>query len=286
MSITVYWKYDNYKADTQDSFTFHFNSNQIRLHSATEIGDDVFAISGFQTESGFELFLLAHLIIKAKTFNPPEYKYGKYRVWADENLSKYFQVSTPLIPLLNKFESIKQFEEAERSKYAQAFQTIRELSVHDVNLLKAFSNSLPVHSKTHYRFPEKEYEETLSHELLLKDIVLNQDISEGTKENFTKRAPRNRSLVKELNEMYEGRCQLCSYDPITHYGKPFCVAHHIIYFSRGGEDELSNLILVCPNCHEAIHKAGSVFDFKDLNYTFDNGRRSPLVINKHLQKTE
>ena len=59
MGITVYWKHSNYKADTQQGFTFHFNSNQKRLHNQTDIGEDAFAISGFQTDSGFELFLLA-----------------------------------------------------------------------------------------------------------------------------------------------------------------------------------------------------------------------------------
>ena len=106
VGITVYWKHSNYKADTQQGFTFHFNSNQKRLHDQTDIGEDAFAISGFQTESGFELFLLAHLIIKAKTFNSPNFKYGKYRIWADEKLSKYFQITKPLSPLFKKFDSI------------------------------------------------------------------------------------------------------------------------------------------------------------------------------------
>ena len=63
MGITVYWKFSNYKADTKQGFTFHFNSNQKRLHDQTDTGDDAFTIGGFQTESGFELFLLAHLVI-------------------------------------------------------------------------------------------------------------------------------------------------------------------------------------------------------------------------------
>jgi len=284
VGITVYWKFSNYKSDTQQGFTFHFNSNQKRLHDQTEVGEDAFAISGYQTELGFELFLLAHLVIRAKTFNPPNFKYGKHRIWADEKLSKYFQITKPLSPLLEKFDSIKQFKDDEKTKYAQAFQRIRKLSDHDTHLLKSFAKSLPIHPKTLYRFPEKEYEESLNQEHLLWDIIQAQEISEDSKEKFTERAPRNRALVKELNALYKGRCQLCSYDPVTYYGEQLCVAHHIVYFSRGGDDELSNLMLVCPNCHEAIHKTDAVYDFKDLTYKFDNGRISPLVINKHFQE--
>ena len=123
MGITVYWKFSNYKADTQQGFTFHFNSNQRRLHDQTDVDGDAFAISGFQAESGFELFLLAHLVIKAKTFNPPKFKYGRYKIWADEKRSKYFQITKPLSPLLKKFDSIKHFKDDEINKYAQAFQT-------------------------------------------------------------------------------------------------------------------------------------------------------------------
>ena len=282
MAITVYWKYSNYKSDTQRGFTFHFNSNQKRLHDKAEIGEDVFAISGFQTDSGFELFLLAQLVIKAKTFNRPEFKYGKYRIWADDKVSKYFQITKALSPLLYNFESIKKFDENEKNKYAQAFQTIRKLSDHDTQLLKSFAQTLPIHPKTYYRFPEKEYEESLNHDNLLQNIIQAQEISDVSKGKYKKRAPRNRVLVKELNELYEGRCQLCSYDPITFYGEQLCVAHHVVYFSRGGDDELSNLLLVCPNCHEAIHKTDAVFDFQELKYKFDNGRISPLVLNKHL----
>ncbi len=282
MGIIVYWKYNNYVSDTKNGFTFNFNSNQTRLHNIVEIGEDAFAISGIQTNSGFELFLLAQLVVKAKTYNQKNYKYGKYRIWADEKLSKYYKVSKPLTQLLTKFDSIKQFNEDEKFKYAQAFQTIRKLSDHDTHLLKSFAQSLPVHSKTHYRFPEKEYEESIHQEQILNNLIETQEISQESKDKYSKRAPRNRALVKELNEIYDGRCQLCSFDPVTFYGEPLCVAHHIIYFSRGGDDELSNLLLVCPNCHEAIHKTDAVFDFKELNYRYDNGRISPLVINKHF----
>jgi 5-methylcytosine-specific restriction enzyme A len=95
---------------------------------------------------------------------------------------------------------------------------------------------------------------------------------------------RNRALVDELHELYIGRCQLCGFDPPLLYGISACCGHHIIYLSRGGRDELANLILVCPNHHEVIHATTAVFDFRDLHYVFPNGRREPLVLNKHFTR--
>jgi 5-methylcytosine-specific restriction enzyme A len=282
MGIIAYWKYINYLRDTQDGFTFHFNSNQSRLHNITEIGEDVFAISGVRTTYGYQYFLLAHLIIKAKTLNAPGYKYGKYRIWGDEKFSKYFELK-PFTQVLTKLQSIKHFKENEVQKYSQAFQTIRKLNENDLHLIKAFAQTLNVHPKTKYRFPEKEYEESLNQDSLLETIVENQDISPDSKGKLIRRVSRNRILVKELNELYGGRCQICSFDPLMFYGKPLCVAHHITYISREGDDSLENLVLVCPNCHEALHKSDAVFDFKDLVYRYDNGRVSPLVINHHLK---
>lgn len=42
-------------------------------------------------------------------------------------------------------------------------------------------------------------------------------------------------------------CYFCGFDKIVHQ-------HHIIPKSRGGIDEPSNLIPLCPNCHAVIHK--------------------------------
>ena len=91
MPAIAYWKFDNYTNDTQDGFTFHFNSNQSRLHSCLDIGDDLLLVSGIPGKEQLEVHLLAHIIVKAKTINAPDYKYGKYRIWGDENKSKYFK---------------------------------------------------------------------------------------------------------------------------------------------------------------------------------------------------
>jgi predicted restriction endonuclease len=92
---------------------------------------------------------------------------------------------------------------------------------------------------------------------------------------------RNRQLVEDLHEMYDGCCQLCGWDPTDIYGKRLCQGHHIHWLSRGGDDKLTNLLLVCPNHHAAIHACDAQLDY--LGYSFDfEGRVERLTLNRHL----
>jgi len=142
----IYWKYENYVEDTAEGFPYAFNSKQPRLHEAAEIGEDVFVVSGVRRESGLEVYLVAHLIISGKTHNSPHYKYGTYRVVADEAKSRYFSIEhEALTPVLFRLTSIKQFGDDHIDKYAQSFQTLRKLNDHDLQILKKFARSLPSH---------------------------------------------------------------------------------------------------------------------------------------------
>ena len=58
---------------------------------------------------------------------------------------------------------------------------------------------------------------------------------------------RNSQLSKELKERYGGRCQVCGFDPRDNYNCDLCESHHLQWISRGGRDELENLVLLCPN---------------------------------------
>ena len=52
-----------------------------------------------------------------------------------------------------------------------------------------------------------------------------------------------------------GHCTLCR-DPApfeTEQG-PYLEAHHIVWLSRGGRDEIANVAAVCPNCHVRLHR--------------------------------
>ena len=72
---------------------------------------------------------------------------------------------------------------------------------------------------------------------------------------------RDRNLVEQLRDLYEGQCQICGWSPRKTYGTELCEAHHVRWLSRGGSDALTNLLLVCPNHHRAIHRCDAPFDF-------------------------
>jgi len=93
---------------------------------------------------------------------------------------------------------------------------------------------------------------------------------------------RARRNAQTLQELYEGRCQICLYDPRLRYGHRTCHGHHIHWLSRGGDDQLDNMVLVYPNHHAAIHRDDAVFDYADMTFTFSKGPREPLQDNRHL----
>ena len=74
---------------------------------------------------------------------------------------------------------------------------------------------------------------------------------------------------------------MCLWDPRAEYGDWICEAHHIVWLSRGGEDALTNLVLLCPNHHRAVHRTDSPLDFGDMAFDFGTHREG-LRVNRHL----
>jgi 5-methylcytosine-specific restriction enzyme A len=93
---------------------------------------------------------------------------------------------------------------------------------------------------------------------------------------------RDRRLVRELHELYGGRCQVCAFDSPAVYGAPSAEGHHLVYLSRGGEDSLANVVLLCLTHHAVVHKADATFDHGRLAFLFPNGRAKPLCLNRYL----
>ena len=108
-------------------------------------------------------------------------------------------------------------------------------------------------------------------------------VSEKRIEYLYKKAPtRNANHVKKLQLIYQGRCQICKWDPKNIYGESVCEAHHIHWLSRGGEDSLDNLALLCPNHHKAIHRLDAPFDYEEMMFLFTK-HNEKILLNEHLQ---
>jgi hypothetical protein len=52
--------------------------------------------------------------------------------------------------------------------------------------------------------------------------------------------------------------------------------------SRGGADDIRNMVLVCPNHHSVIHKLDASLDYSDFSFDFGTHRES-LILRNHLE---
>ena len=281
MPLLYYWRKDNYYRDLDFGASFNLNQSNPLLHSI-EIGDSLWA---FTKNRKNNYVLATHLVIKAKTYNPKNFRYGRYRIWGDLSLSRYFNVENqPNIEHLIRELSCKTNAQI-LGKAFQGHSAVRILSNRDHKILTAYAKDLEIETRSKL-LPEEKLEALLIHgkDKLVYDFIktIPVGISEKRIEYLYSMAPkRNTELVKELQKIYSGCCQICKWNPVNKYGHSICESHHIHWLSRGGEDKLENLVLICPNHHRAIHRVDAPFDFEKLSFKFTLHEES-LRINKHL----
>ncbi|QTL52050.1 HNH endonuclease [Priestia aryabhattai] len=106
----------------------------------------------------------------------------------------------------------------------------------------------------------QKYQEYHNHVLSFDMSNLKSEIT--SLEENTKRSTRtirnylrNKYVKQFAREVSMGNCQLCeSRAPFEDsFGTPFLEVHHIEWLSRGGKDDIENVIALCPNCHRKMH---------------------------------
>jgi 5-methylcytosine-specific restriction enzyme A len=287
MDLLGYWVYRNFINDVNSGATFHFNSNQPRFHEKIELGETLWLVTGFRIKGKVQYHLAARFVIRAKTHNPLDYQYGRYRLWAEPQLSDYYIISgAEVTEVLLSLDFIpKNPIKGDGITIAQSLQAFRYLSANDIFLLEQWSRGLtPDQSilrvvqeiviEDAYEQGEDAVREKLETELPQLSALRQNEILSSFQ--------RNRTLVRRLREIYMGRCQVCAFDPASVYGVNVACAHHIHYLSRGGMDVFENLVLLCPNHHAVIHGDDAVFDYEVRKFIFNNGRQEPLALNQHL----
>lgn len=288
--VLAYWRYDNYVRDLAEGAGFHFNSNQKRLHVVLNEGDSLWVVTGRNEprRAGLAYHIVARLVIRAKTLNDPNYKYGKYRVWGDLNASKYYLIgeheASQLIRQLQFTTGIAIGNSP--AEISQHLQTMRELNVQDIALLNQWCSDLPLEAAAYSILPEEDLESAVEQNSdAVKKLIREHrsGIAEYRISHLIQQPTRSRTLAREIHQTYNGRCQICGFDPVLIYNVEACHAHHLVYLSRGGEDKLSNMVLLCPNHHSVIHATDAVFDFSDLSFVFAPNHRERLALNHHLQ---
>jgi hypothetical protein len=281
MPLLYYWRRDNYYRDLDFGAGFNLNQNNRLLHEI-DIGDSLWA---FTKNKKNNYVLAAQLIIKAKTFNPPNFRYGRFRIWGDLKLSKYFSIENqPNLEYLLRNLSIK----ADASRLGRAYQglaAVRRLSPEDHQVLSVYAKNLNFETRARL-LPEEKLEALFVHSNEKNIYNFIKSIPSGVSEKrveylYSKAPKRNLQLIKELQDLYKGRCQICIWNPRDKYGESLCEGHHMHWLSRGGEDKIENLILICPNHHTAIHKVDAPFDYKELSFQF-TAHSEVIKLNNHL----
>ncbi len=86
MHLLAYWRLDNYLRDLDEGAGFNFNSRQERLHTAIEPGETLWLFTVVKNPPRY--FIVAKLVVRSKTINPPGSKYGDYRLWGNLDRSE------------------------------------------------------------------------------------------------------------------------------------------------------------------------------------------------------
>jgi 5-methylcytosine-specific restriction protein A len=270
VNLLYFWRGDNYRRDLDHGVGFHLNQASPLLHQI-QIGHSLWA---FTRRRDARYALAAELVVSARTMNPRGFRYGPYRVWGDLQRSRYFQIdSQPDISLLIRSLSVT----AKADVLGRSFQgnaAVRALSEADHLRLLAYAESLPLEPRARL-LPEEKLEALLmaGDEDAVARLLHDEPagIAEERRRYLTREAVRrDRDLVDHLRELYAGECQICGWAPRTQYGAEICEAHHVRWLSRGGDDALSNLVLICPNHHRAIHRCDAPFDFEHSAFVFPN----------------
>lgn len=166
----------------------------------------------------------------------------------------------------------------------QGKQAVKEITSNDHQILTAAAANLPLEPRARI-LPEEELEAALQRDDpdRIANLIKNSraGIAEERRAYIVQLPHRNRQLVAELHKLYNGQCQICLWSPKKEYGHYLCHGHHIQWLSQGGEGTLTNMVLVCPNHHAAIHGCDACFDFGDMSFDFGT-HRIALGLNQHL----
>ncbi len=281
MPLLYYWRRDNYRRDLDMGAAYHLNQANPLFHSI-DLGDSLWA---FTKNRDGSYALAAELIVKAKTLNPAGYHYGRYRLWGDLRLSRYFDISAQ-----DSLETIiRALSCRTNARYlGQSFQgmaAVRQLTIADHQILTEYARQLPLEPRARL-IDENVLELALYLDDIesLKQLVCKENVGiaeERGKYLFRQAYARNRDLVSEVQELYDGKCQICRWDPQNIYGQYLCQGHHLHWLSRGGEDQITNIVLLCPNHHQAIHRCDAPFDYEQRSFIF-GWRKEILLLNKHI----
>lgn len=268
MPLLYYWRGDNYRHDLD--FGVGYNLNQVNpLLHAVDRDDSLWA---FTRRVDGAYVLAAELVVSAKTLNPGGYRYGRFRLWGDLTKSRYFSVAgQPDITALVRPLSITAGGDV-LGRAFQGYAAVRRIAETYHHALTTYVQRLPLEPRARL-VPEERLEALLLAGDEAAVVRLLRDEPSGLAEKrrrylCTEVLRRDREHVLKLRDLYDGACQICRWAPRVSYSSDLCEAHHVRWLSRGGIDAISNLVLLCPNHHRAVHRCDAPYDFERAGFVF------------------
>ena len=267
--LLYHWRYDNYCHDLNMGVGFHLNQNASALEKINR-GDSLWA---FTRREDKQYVFAAELVCHRKTLNSNDYPYGQYRIWGHLNESRYFDLA-PQFDITQLIRSFQIKTGRDGTPLGQAFQgnaAVRTISNDEHLLLRSWAQDFRLEIRAKL-LPEDLLErETHDFFTVFKEVQSPKlPISDTRRAYLIKAHSRRFSLVRELRNRYEGRCQITGWDPRREHSRDLCEAHHVQWLSRGGDDELHNLVLISPNIHRLIHSSDAPFDYESRSFKFDD----------------
>jgi hypothetical protein len=135
-SILCLWKYPIYVQEKKEGLSYYpeFNSKQIRLHSATTIGENAYLV----TYSKKHCYIVGKITIAKKKPNQPGYKFGEFKIIGNVPQSQYFNNPIEITKVLRQlhFKTGKRIGDTQLP-LSLYLQTIRELTEDDVALIES-----------------------------------------------------------------------------------------------------------------------------------------------------
>nr|WP_312576967.1 HNH endonuclease signature motif containing protein [Sedimentibacter sp.] len=187
-------------------------------------------------------------------------------------------------------------------QYISAQRQQREL-IKDYN--KKIHIKVPEEDKEYLIIYTTEYEDTYLLNTLVKDEILainefqHNQLDRVYEESFNyavvdekatiildKRMVKirkyNSAIGNNLKILYKYKCQICGKRVGEEYDSHVIEAHHIDSFVKSLNNDMKNIMIVCPNHHSVIHDVNPHFDKTRKIFVYNNGFEEELKLNYHL----
>jgi 5-methylcytosine-specific restriction protein A len=91
---------------------------------------------------------------------------------------------------------------------------------------------------------------------------------------------RNAAVAELAKRLSAGVCDLCRSGAPFHNKnhEAYLECHHVVWLAKGGADDMTNTVALCPNCHRKMHILNLLQDQKTLlNYVRQRNKKHNLI---------